>query len=357
MLALAPPAKRTRLCLGQNREIGPGLPTLVVAELGQNHNGRLDTALALVDAAAWAGADAVKVVKRDLDCELTAAAWRAPYDSPHAFGATYGEHRAALELRPQDHQAIARRARRWGLLYFGTACDAPSVRLLERLEVDAFKIASRDLANEPLLRDVAGRGRPVILSTGMSNWPEIDAAVETVRAIQSDYALLHCTSLYPTPDDDAHLRCLPVMARRYDAPTGYSDHTRGGLLAPVAVALGACLIEKHLTLDRAAKGTDHACSLEPEEFRRLTADVRRVEAALGLAEKTPPEAVRSVKARLGRSLVTRVALAAGQEIAEPLLALKCAGEGLAWRDLPGIVGRRLTRDLAADEKLTAADLA
>jgi sialic acid synthase SpsE len=338
------------------RLLAPGRPALVVAELGQNHNGSLDLAEQLIDAAAWAGADAIKLVKRDLESELCREARTRRYDSRHAFGATYGEHRQALELSAAEHGTLARRARHHGLIYIATACDSPSARLLEELNVDALKIASRDLNNLPLVRDVACRQKPLILSTGMANLAEIDAAVHVVRETGCPFALLQCTSLYPTPASEVHLRSLPTLAARYNVPIGLSDHTTGILLAPVAVALGAVIIEKHLTLDRKLKGTDHACSLEPDELRELVSNVREVESALGRADKPVPEGVASVRVKLGRSLVTRVPLAAGTRIEEPMLALKCPGDGLSWLDRRHIVGRRLKRDLAADEKLTMEDV-
>jgi sialic acid synthase SpsE len=338
------------------RLFGACRPALIVAELGQNHNGSLSLAKQLIDAAAWAGVDAIKLVKRDLESELSREARVRPYDSRHAFGTTYGEHRQALELSADQHATLAMRARRHGLIYIATACDSPSARLLDDLNVDALKIASRDLTNLPLLREVACRQRPLILSTGMANLGEIDAAVNVVRQSGCSFALLQCTSLYPTPTKDVHLRSMSTLSARYNVAVGFSDHTSGILVAPVAVARGAVIIEKHLTLDRNLKGTDHACSLEPDEFRKLVANVREIETALGRADKPVVEGVASVRVKLGRSLVTRVPLAAGTRIEEPMLALKCPGDGLSWLDRQRVVGRQLKRDLEADEKLRLEDV-
>lgn len=342
--------------LSQRRAVGDGHPTLVVAEIGQNHNGRLDWAEQLVDAAAWAGADAVKTVKRDLSCELTAAARLQPYDSPHAFGPTYGAHRAALELDVESHARMAARARSHGLLFIATVCDVPSAAALHDVGVDAFKIASRDLGNLPLVEYVAALGRPMILSTGMSQRDEIDAAVDAVRRAVTPLVLLQCTSLYPAPDETAHLRALPELAARYRAVVGFSDHTLGVDVAPAAVALGAAVVEKHFTLDRTAKGSDHACSAEPEELRQLVERIRRVETALGRAEKSCEPATAANRTKLGRSLVTKCRLPAGTILDESMFTLKSPGGGIAWLDRRHILGRRLTRDLDADVTLRWDDV-
>jgi sialic acid synthase len=338
------------------RLVASGRPALIVAELGQNHNGDLALAEQLVDAATWAGADAVKVVKRDLDSELSREARGRRYDSRHAFGTTYGEHRRALELSAEAHATLAARIRRHGLTYIATACDVPSAALLEELQVDAFKIASRDLNNLPLVCDVAARRKPLVLSTGMGDLGEIDAAASAVRRAECPFALLQCTSLYPTPTNEVHLRSIDTLAARYNVVIGFSDHTSGILIPPIAVAMGASIVEKHLTLNRNWKGTDHACSLEPDEFRQLVTNIREVEAALGRSDKPVARGVASVRARLGRSLVTRLPLPAGTQIEEPMLTLKCPGDGLSWLDRKRVVGRRLKRDLAADEMLTADDV-
>jgi sialic acid synthase SpsE len=338
------------------RTLGAGLPALVVAELGQNHNGCLKLAEQLIDAAAWAGVDAVKVVKRDLTSELSREAKNRRYVNQHSFGSTYGEHRRALELSDDEHAMLADRIRERGLHYLATACDSASVSLLDTLGVDAFKIASRDAANLPLLENVAALSQPVIVSTGMSDFAELDAAVAVLHRQRCPFVLLQCTSLYPTPIDQVHLRSMAGLAERYGSLVGFSDHTPGVLLPPVAVALGAVIIEKHLTLDRRMKGTDHAASLEPDEFRRLVSEVRDVEAALGRADKPIAADVLPVRAKLGRSLVTRLPLAAGTLIEEPMLTLKCPGDGLSWLERRRVIGRRLRRDLAADEKLLAEDV-
>ncbi len=347
-------AKRIRI--GGGRCLGPESPAVLVAEIGQNHNGRLELAEHLVDAAAFAGVDAVKLTKRDLECDLSAEARLSRYETRHAFGPTYGAHRTALELSAEDYAKLARRARDHGLAFFSTACDAPSADMLWSIGVDAFKIASRDLGNLPLLEHVARFGRPMVLSTGMSNLRQIDAAADTLRRCRAEFVLLQCTSLYPAPYEEAHLRSMGTLAARYRVPVGFSDHTPGILLPPVAVAMGAVMVEKHLTLDRSLKGTDHACSLEPEELRQMVAAVRQVEEALGRADKPIAPGVEAVKAKLGRSLVTRVALPAGTRIEEPMLTLKCPGDGLSWSERGLVVGRRLRRSVAADEKLSFRDV-
>jgi len=344
-----------RIWLRSDRAIGRSCPALIVAEIGQNHNGNPALACELIDAAAWAGADAVKLVKRDLSEDLCREARQRPYCTSHAFGPTYGQHRRALELSYEDHAALSGRIREHGLVYIGTACDIPSAALFDSLDVDAFKIASRDLSNLPLVADVVRRGRAVLLSTGMSDLNEIDAAFELVASHTSDFLLLQCTSLYPPPRDQVHLRSLPTLADRYDCLVGYSHHGDDILLPPVAVGLGASLIEVHLTLDRQLKGTDHACSLQPEELRTLVTHVREVEQALGRADKPVAKGVATVRAKLGRSLVTRRELRAGTQVEESMLTLKCPGDGLTWQERRRVVGRRLIRDLAADEKLSIDD--
>lgn len=339
------------------RWIGPGHAALIVAEIGQNHDGDLRQALDLVDAAAWAGADAVKVVKRDLDCELTQLAKMQPYDSPHAFGNTYGQHREKLELSHEDHRAIAERIREHGLIYCCTACDLPSIELMSRFDVDIFKVASRDLGNHPLLARLVRDGRPIFLSTGMSDWEEIEAAVSRLRVARAPFALLQCTSLYPTPVQHAELACIEGFRRRFDCLVGFSDHTPGILLAPVAVALGSSIIEKHITLDRRAKGSDHAASLEPEEMRQLVQHVREVESAIGTGTKSLIPQVLPMRAKLGRSLVTMQPLAAGTTIDASMLTLKSPGNGVAWSDRHLLIGRRLRHDLPADSTLRLEDLA
>ena len=342
--------------LGADRAIGLDKRALVVAEIGQNHNGRLSLAEQLVDAAAWAGVDAVKLVKRDLDCELSREAARQRYSGPKAFGPTYGEHRRALELSAEEHRTLCRRIRARGLALIYTACDVPSAKLALELQTDGLKVASRDVAQLPLIEFLGSTGRPVFLSTGMSDLSEIDAAVSVLREAASPMVLLQCTSLYPTPMAQAHLRSMATLASRYESLVGFSDHTLGSLLAPVAVAMGARVIEKHMTLDRQMKGTDHACSLEPEEFSRMIADIRQVETALGSREKPVSREVEDVRRKLGRSLVTRWPLAAGTRIEESMLTLKCPGDGIGWAEREGVLGLKLKRDLPANVKLNLSDV-
>ncbi|QGJ70995.1 Spore coat polysaccharide biosynthesis protein spsE [Planctomycetales bacterium 10988] len=331
-------------------------PALIVAEIGQNHNGDLGLAMELIDAAKWAGVDAVKITKRDLDWELATHLRDRPYSGPHSFGATYGEHRRALELSAEAHRQMARRIREHGLLYLGTACDPPSISLLDEFEVDAFKVASRDADNLPLLKALCRRDRPVLLSTGMSSWEELDVGVRVFQEAGVPLLLMQCTSQYPTPWDEVHLRSMQTLRQRYGVPVGFSDHSPGSLLAPVAVAMGACVIEKHLTFDRTAKGSDHQCSLEPEEFRQLVEQVRQVERALGRADKPVSPRTTPFREKLGRSLTVKQSLPKGTSIQEAMLTLKCPGDGIPWQERQRVLGRRLNKSVQAGEMLREEDL-
>jgi sialic acid synthase SpsE len=198
---------------------------------------------------------------------------------------------------------------------------------------------------------------PLILSTGMSDFDELDRAVGMIRTGGCEFALLQCTSIYPAPVEEIHLRSMAFLSRRYECLVGFSDHSQGILLAPVAVALGATIVEKHLTLDRTARGSDHTSSVEPQEMARLVASIRQVEAALGRADKPVADGARIQRDKLGRSLVTRVPIARGTIVEESMLTLKCPGDGLGWSDRDQVVGRTAQRDLPADEMLRADDIA
>jgi sialic acid synthase SpsE len=245
--------------------------TFIVAELGINHNGDPALARRLVREAAAAGADAVKL-------QTYVTELRAARDSP------IHENLRRCELGHDAQRELQRLAHELGVVFFSTPFDAASVAFLERLEVPLYKIASCDLVNHALLREVAATGRPVLLSRGMADRAEIDAAVELLARRGCAVALLHCVSAYPTPAAHASLRAIRTLAEAYDRPVGFSDHTLGIEVAALAVAAGACVIEKHFTLDRSMSGPDQALSADPAEMRSLVARVRAVEQVLGTGE-------------------------------------------------------------------------
>lgn len=338
------------------RLVGDGRPALLVAEIGQNHNGRLDLARELIAGAAAAGAGAVKFCKRDLASELTGEAARRPYTGRNSFAATYGEHRRALELSRQEHAELRRHALDRGIPYFATACDVQSVDDLLAIGVPCFKVASRDLTNLPLIEHMARTELPIILSCGMDGLDEIGPALDTVRMHHEQVVLLQCTSAYPTADEDVNLRAMATLRREFDVLVGLSDHTPGIVVPLAAAALGAVLIEKHITLDRWLPGTDHACSLELPELRRMVEGVRRVEAALGDGVKRVPASAARAKAKLRRSVVSRCRIPQGARLTEEMLCLKTAGDGLTWADRQRLLGKTALRDIPADSRLSTADV-
>lgn len=277
----------------------------VIAEIGNNHQGDREIAKELIRQAKLCGADAVKSQKRDARALLTPEEYAQPYDSPHAFGRTYGEHREALELSEDAWRELGAFAADLGIEIFGSAWDLPSARLLRRLGCPIIKVPSAAVTNEALLAELASFGLPVILSTGMSSLCEIDRAVEVLGA--GDLYLLQCTSAYPCEFDAVNLRVIPALAGRYGRTVGLSGHHKGIAIDVAAVALGARVIERHFTLDRTWKGTDHAASLEPPGLARLVRDLRAVERAMGSSDKRVLPCEEAPRAKLRGATMRRAA--------------------------------------------------
>ena len=326
----------------------------MIAEIGVNHNGDVRLAQQLIDLAAAAGADAVKVQT------FTAAALVIPTSPKAAYqtettSATESqlEMLRGLELSEDAHWELKQHCHRAGLMFLSTPFDSAAADLLEQLDVPAFKISSGDVTNLPLLEHVAAKGRPIILSTGMSNIEEVADAVQAIRnAGCEQLVLMHCVSNYPASVSDVNLRAMHTMAEAFRVPVGYSDHTTGIDISIAAVALGACVIEKHFTLDRNLPGPDHRASLEPDELRALIQGVRRVEAALGDGRKVPADSELDTARVARRSLVAAENIYAGTRILPEMIAAKRPGTGLSPTKLSVIVGRTALVDIAAGSMLT-----
>lgn len=338
--------------LASGRTIGHGHPCFVVAEIGNNHQGCLVTAREMVHAAARAGVDAVKFQKRHTASLLTRSGRARAYTSAASFGKTYGEHRDALELSVADMAELKALATSLGLVFFASVWDAVSLEQMIDLGVELVKIASADLTSIPLLRAVGATGVPVVASTGMSDWLEIDRGVTELRSFHDRIVLLHCNSSYPCVEREI---CLPVMQRlkkRYGLPVGYSGHERGLAPSVAAVTLGACLVERHFTLDKALPGSDHKASLEPDELALLTRMIREVEKSLAGDQKRVFPTERQCARKLRKSIVLARPLAAGNILGEESLTIKSPGDGISPLHWDEIIGRRLVRDMDEDEALT-----
>ena len=336
------------------RTIGPGRPCWIIAEAGVNHNGSLDMARRLVDVAASARVDVVKFQTFKTERVITAYAPKADYQlrTTDAAESQYDMLRS-LELSPEAHHELVGYCQRKGILFMSSPFDEESADFLEALGVPAFKIPSGEITNLPLLEHVGRKGRPMILSTGMSTFGEVEAAVDTVyRTGNRDLVLLHCVSAYPADPKDVNLRAMSTMEVAFGIPVGYSDHTQGIEVALAAVALGAPVIEKHFTLDRQLPGPDHCASLEPGELGRLVAGVRAVEAALGHGRKEPALCEAATAAVSRKSIVAARPIRAGTRITRELIAMKCPGSGLPPAMLGHIVGRAATQNIPADALLS-----
>jgi len=260
-----------------NIMVGDGHPCFVIAEIGINHNGDIDLAKRLIDIAAQAGCSAVKFQKRTIEIVYSAEELAHPRESP--FGTTNGDLKRGLEFGLEEYTEIDRYCKEKNILWFASCWDEQSVDFIDQFDTPCFKIASASLTDDILLRYTRARGKPILLSTGMSTMEQIDHAVDVLG--KNDLVILHACSTYPAYYEELNLRVIPMMRQRYGVPVGYSGHETGLASSVAAAVLGACIVERHITLDRSMWGSDHAASLEPNGITRLLRDIRLVETAMG----------------------------------------------------------------------------
>ena len=339
-----------------DRMVGDGHPCFIIAEVGNNHNGDFDRAIALVDAAVAAGADCAKFQMRKLD-EIYRASSLSGKDDDLAVEYTLDLLRR-FELTTEQQRRVAAYCASKNIQYLCTPWDASSVATLETFGVQAYKVASADLTNLPLLAKLAATGKTLIVSTGMSTSDEIRAAAKFLDDRAAPYVLLHCQSTYPAALHNIHLRFMETL-REIHPLVGYSGHERGIAVSIGAVAMGAILIERHITLDREMEGPDHAASLEPEEFKALVSGIRDLEAARGekLAERALSQGELINRENLAKSLVAARDIPAGTVVTDSDVAVKSPGQGLSPLKMPALIGRRLTRAMARDDYFFQSDLA
>ncbi len=325
----------------------------VIAEIGHNHQGKLETAKEMFRAAKECGADAVKLQKRDNRELFTREGYNKPYDNPNSYGATYGEHREFLEFGWIEYKELMNYANEIGITMFSTAFDFSSADFLAKLDIPAYKIASGDLKNIPLLTHIAEFQKPIILSTGGGTMEDVNRAYDAIMPINPQLCILQCTAGYPAEFSELNLSVITTFRERFPNITvGLSSHDNGIAMAVAAYMLGARVVEKHFTLNHTWKGTDHAFSLEPIGFRKLVRDLRRLRVAIGDGVKRVYESEKRPIVKMGKKLVAARDIPAGCTIRREDIALKSPGDGLLPYELDKVVGRITRRALKEDEAIT-----
>ncbi|MEQ1895975.1 MAG: N-acetylneuraminate synthase family protein [Vicinamibacterales bacterium] len=341
-----------------SHEIGDQADCYVIAEIGHNHQGKLQTAREMFKAAKAAGAHAVKLQKRNNRGLYTKAAYDKPYDNENSYGATYGEHREFLEFELKEYKDLQAYAAELGVDFFATAFDFESADFLAGLNVPAYKIASGDVKSTPLLKHVASFGKPVIISTGGARLDEVRRAYDAVMPINPQLCLLQCTAGYPAAWEELDLRVITQYRQEFPgAVVGFSGHDSGIAMAVAAFVLGARVVEKHFTLNRAMKGTDHAFSLEPAGMRKMVRDLERTRLALGDGLKKIHESERAPILKMGKSLVVAHDLPAGHVLTRTDIVMKSPGGGIPPYELDQVIGLATTKALHVDDFLSVDVLA
>ena len=342
-----------------NVEVGLGRPPYIIAEVGSNHNGDMNLCRDLIDAAAVAGAHAVKFqswTDKSLIAEEEYERNTTYSDKKKHFG-SLREMVTAYQLTGEQHAQAHERCIEKGIAFCSTPFSPEEADLLESLDVPFYKIASMDVVHLPLLRYVARKKRPVVISTGMATMGEVEQAVDTIRAEGNDQiVLLHCISIYPPEYETIHLRNMETLQRAFECPVGFSDHTLGTAIPLAAIALGACMIEKHFTLDQDMEGWDHAISANPAQMRTIVQEGKNIVAALGSSRRTVSDAEMEKRKKFRRSLVTRQALCKGHVLSESDFDAKRPGLGVSPDQVQYVVGRTLACDMAEDQVLRWSNL-
>jgi N-acetylneuraminate synthase/sialic acid synthase len=329
----------------------------VIAEIGHNHQGNLENAIKLIRAAAGAGATAAKFQKRENKTLFTPELYNQKYNSENAFGETYGEHREALEFGVDEYKVCMAEAKNLGITFFATAFDFNSADFLSNLEVPAYKIASGDLQNLPLLRYVAKFRKPMIISTGGSNIDMIRSAVETIQSVHNQVAILQCTASYPAKYEHLNLKVITTLRDMFpENIIGYSGHDNGIAMSVVAYTLGARIIEKHFTLNRTLKGTDHVFSLEPQGMQKMVRDLNRAAVAIGSGEKVIYEEEIAPIRKMGKMIVAARDLPSGHVITEVDIEFRSPASGLSPANADRILGKILKSPVSQYQSLSINDV-
>jgi sialic acid synthase len=325
----------------------------IIAEIGHNHQGKLKTCMEMFKVAKECGADAVKLQKRDNRILYTQAGYNRPYDNENSYGATYGEHREALEFGESEYKELKAYSKEIGVTLFATAFDFPSVDFLAKLEMPAYKVASGDLKNIPLLTYMAKAGKPIILSTGGGTMEDVNRAYDAIMPINPQLCLLQCTAGYPAAFEELNLKVITTFRERFlSNVVGLSSHDNGIAMALAAYMLGARVIEKHFTLNHTWKGTDHAFSLEPIGLQKMVRDLRRARVAMGDGVKRVYDSEITPMVKMGKQLVAARDFPVGHAIRREDIAIKSPGGGLQPYEIDKVIGRTTRVALKADDAIT-----
>jgi len=343
-----------------NKKIGQGEPCYVIAEIGHNHQGRLDLALQMIDAAVESGVSAVKFQKRDVDSLFTRAFLKKPYQGQNSFGETYGDHRRHLELDWEDFVVCKKRAEEQGVEFLVTPFDEHSVEFCERLGVNAFKIASADLTNTPLLRIVAETRKPVLLSCGASTFSEIQQAYQLLESLKVDFVLLYSVSAYPTTPEQLNLQRLAELRDRFpQVPVGFSGHDPGIEASKYARVIGASVIEKHFTIDRTLRGTDQAFSLDKNEMTQLVYALSEIDKVMGIAYENHCSLnsyETNARMKMGKGIYVAKEVSRGTILSKDHVCFKSPGTELTPSDLSKVLGKETTVNLRPEEPIRLKEL-
>lgn len=329
----------------------------VIAEIGQNHQGDVETCKRLFDSAKACGANAVKIQKRNSSKLYTKEMFDSPYNSENAFAETYGTHREALEFNKEQYQELITYSKKIGIMFFATAWDFDSANFLKALDMPAYKIASGDIINTPLLKYIASFGKPMIISTGGATIEDVRRAYNAIYPINKQLAILQCTAGYPPAWEELNVSVVTTLRKEFpEVVIGFSSHDSGIAMAVASYALGARIVEKHFTLNRAMKGTDHAFSLEHSGLEKMVRDLKRCRIAMGDGVKQRYASEEKPLFKMGKKLVAAQDLPAGHILTEQDIAYKSPNDGLPPYEVYNVIGKRIKQAMKEDHTISFAEL-
>lgn len=346
-----------RIQVGPNRWIGESEEPYVIAEIGINHNGSFDLCKQMIKAAARAEVDAVKMQKRTIEEMYTKDALDVPYDKPYSFGRTYGEHKHALEFSDEQYIELQAYAHSLGVEFLVSGFDSTGFEFIDKvLNCPVHKVASPFITDYPLLKQVAEYGKPIFLSTGMHTMEEIEESVKFIKQFNDKLMVFHAVTMYPVPNEKVNLNVLTTFKERLGTLVGYSSHDNGVVIPAAAVALGACVIEKHFTLDRTMIGPDHAASVEPRGMELIKKYSRAVQQSLGKYEREINENEKAARIKYGVSVTSRRSIPSGKVIEEEDIMVKCPGGGISPTLYWDLIGKKAARSIESDKTMYDGDV-